>query len=615
MAVRPFVRRVLALVAILALSLSASPPPASGGPDRPAANRASLASRVSIFPVEDLRRGMRGHALTVVHGKRISSIGVKILGVQPDGIAPGIDFILIRVFGKVARANGGIVAGMSGSPVYIGQRLVGAIAFGFFGGDFFVGGVTPAKAMLDILDYPNRTSAAAWARTVRLSRSLREQAERRGGEGRMRQLALPLSVSGLLPHRLEVLQRSIDRAGLPFLVVGGGRAAAPRAGAKLDPLPPGSSYAAALSYGDLTATGTGTTTIRVGRKSVAFGHPLIFFFGGQVEYGLNGARVLTVVKNAFVPFKFPVIDLPHGTLTQDRLAGVAGLRGVFPDLTRVHADIANLDTGFRQAGTTRVARRFKFLPDLAFFALLVEADRAFDRIGDGSAQFVWKIRGTRGDGSDFVFRRRNLFDSEFDITIESLFEVLGNLFSIAENPFERVEITAVRLEGDLTQDRRVRDIDEVVVTSSSDPTPVTEGEVFAMPGDTLTIEVLLRKPFGDVTSEIMEVVVPDFACGSLSLVVRGGGGGFFDEFLFDEPENGVPSDEPQSFDDLLAQLDAAEHNNDLVAELAFFSEEEGTEDVVDRQLVTLEDVVRGSRFFDVFVDCGEEPPPEPEPEP
>jgi len=610
----------LAAALALVLGLAAAPAPAAPGPVAAPRSASRAGARtvagIPILPVSELRRGMVGHGLTVISGTDVRSFGVRILGVQPDGIAPGIDFILVELFGDLIEETGGVVAGMSGSPVYVGGRLVGAVAYGFFGGDFRVAGLTPAEPMLEILQYPSTIPSRPelrWPERVALAPGLREAAvAAAGGEGEMRQLLIPLAVSGLGDRRLGLLRQGVRDAGLPFVVTSGARAAAPRRPERTAPLPPGSVYSAVLSYGDLTIGGIGTTTARLGRRSVAFGHP--FFFSGPTRMGLNGGSVLGVVRNILFPFKVANVGLPHGLLTQDRLAGVGGVAGRFPDLTPVTARLRNVDLGVTRGGATRIAREFEFLDSLAFFALLVEFDRAFDRIGSGSSRLAWTITGTRRGGETFRFHRENMFRSDFDIAIDALIEpAFLNLSAILHNPFEPVRITSMRLLGDVSQRDRTLEITRVRVASSSHPEPVEFG-VQARPGDVLTVTVTLRPPRGEAVEKTLRLQVPDFVARgtTLQLAVRGGRGAFSDFFFFEEP-GAAP--EAGSLDELLAQLEGAERNNDLIAELQepfVFEGGEGEVVVADgvppdggfalaQAVRTLRQIVQGEFFVDVTV--------------
>ena len=219
---------VLATVAGLALlgsSLWAGPAPAS----------TSCANPPAVFPVDQIQKGMVGSGLTVVQGSTPVPFDVKVLGILPDGIAPGIDFILIQVTGPQSFLDKmhGIAAGMSGSPVYINGRLAGAVAYGFFAADHTVGGMTPAQPMVNLFGYPNQTSAPHLARTVVLPAGLRRAFARAtdrplaDAPAIAQPLPIPIGVSGLSSPRLAEFQQLLDRRNLPFRVYQAASASAP----------------------------------------------------------------------------------------------------------------------------------------------------------------------------------------------------------------------------------------------------------------------------------------------------------------------------------------------------------------------------------------------------
>jgi hypothetical protein len=621
-------RRVVSvLVVVVALSALAAPSGGASPPGGPAARAGALAlspASVPIFPVEQLRPGMVGRGLTTLRGTTVESFSVRVIAVLEDGILPGIDMILVEAFGPVIDRNGGVSFGMSGSPVYIGGRLVGAVAFGACcAGDLLrLAGLTPASAMLEVLRFPTRALSVAsrWPRAVRLSEAARSAVQEAVGAApsQLTQLSVPITVSGLRPSRLELLERTLGRAGRFTFQLSSG-AAVPRRGHPLEVLAPGSNYAAVLSYGDLTLAGVGTTTLVQGRRSLGWGHP--FFLTGRTRLGLNGATNLGVLKSGFFPTEeLLAVGRFHGVVDQDRFTGIAGTRGVFPTLVPARSTVTNPDIRRTFRGATFALPGVPFFrPSIvAFIAFLSQLDRALLKIGEGSAELTWTIRGTRAGGETFTFRRSNMFFDEFDVSLASLFEFLSNAFAIDENPFEPVELTGFSLAGTIDERRRFLDIAQVAVTSASNPDPVTEGPIVVLPGEPLTVHVTLRRPDGRLLSRTLELQVPELAAGSLVLSVRGGTGGFVEPFsFFGGPAGGQPAQAggPQSLDELLEQLATADHNNDLVAELSSFVEDErgGSQQTLAKQVVTFRRVVRGAFTFEVIVG-GEGPPVEPVPE-
>src|SRR5690349_22559778 len=214
-----------------------------------------------VFPESSLKAGMTGNAYTVVKGTTPSAFKVKVLGVLPDGIAPGVDFVAVQVSGS-AVASTGIAAGFSGSPVYINGKLAGAISYGFDGSDPSIGGMTPAQPMMDLFGYPTASSPApAAAPAVKLTPALRSAVSSAAGVApsslptSAHQLAVPVAVSGLNDRGLARMQAFFHRGNLPFLPYRAGVAATPSSAPAGAPLPPGDSVAAATSQGDGAVAG------------------------------------------------------------------------------------------------------------------------------------------------------------------------------------------------------------------------------------------------------------------------------------------------------------------------------------------------------------------------
>ena len=170
-------RRVAASATIAALLALGMP----GAPNAGAAIT-PCTTPPAITPESSLTDGTMGTGWTTVKGRTPVSFDVEVLGIQPDGIAPGIDFILVQVSGPVIDKASGIAEGFSGSPVYVGGKLAGAIAYTFYYGDHTIGGMTPAQPMVDLLNYPAPTSASVpMAKSVHLTKSLRAAAAAAAG--------------------------------------------------------------------------------------------------------------------------------------------------------------------------------------------------------------------------------------------------------------------------------------------------------------------------------------------------------------------------------------------------------------------------------------------------
>jgi hypothetical protein len=530
-----------------------------------------------VFPVAELEDGMTGTAWTVVKGRTPVPMDVEILGVQPDGIAPGVDFILVQLSGPVIDETGGIAFGMSGSPVYIDDKLVGALAYGFFAADHTIAGVTPAQPMVDILSYPG-AALARHAKTVTMTGDLREAAAGASGEPKSSfstasQLRVPLAVGGVNDRGLGLVQEAIDRGGLPLVAYRAGTKGA--SGTAVTPIGPGESFASALSYGDLTLAGIGTATATCGDLAVAFGHP--FFWTGPTQMGMSAADVITVIKDPsslFGPFKMANVAELHGTVDQDRLAGIRGIEGLMPSLIPVTSDIENPDLPKFHAGETEIVDQsanpvlwFDF-PYLTFLTLFTSQDVAFDRIGDGSLILEWTISGLRESGEPFTVHRGDVYFSRWDISIDGLFELWGQLDTLEHNGFEDITFTGVDTQQVITGDELRSRVTRVLTASSLRPYLKERKTLKVARSDTIRMRVFFQPAEGGPEQAVdLDMKVRGKAGKKGTLTLRGGkaGFGYFDEDFFFE--GGEPEPDEGSLDDLIASLEGGEHRSDVVATL------------------------------------------------
>ena len=563
----PTRRRILRLTVVSALlaGMFSTVVPATAGP---------ACTPPQVLPVGDLHSGMTGTGTTVLRGTTQTPFDVEIKGVQPDGIAPGVDFILAQITGPASflEVTNGIVAGMSGSPVYIAGKLVGSTSYAFSFTDQTMIGITPAQPMVDLFSYPagaaarHTADAIAEARTVLLSPELRAAAAHAVGKskasqfpGVARQLTMPLSVSGLSGRGLVRFQRFVrNRLHLPVTIYGSaGSANAETAAAT--PLTPGDSLATAISYGDVTAGAIGTATATCGDMVVGFGHP--FEWTGPTTLGLNGAKVIDIIKDpssTFGGFKFANITNLHGIVDQDRLTGVRGVEGVFPHLVHVVTSVENLDIpGRTRDGGSRIAAQ-DFVPIVTALSMLNGEDVVFDRIGDGSVHAGWTIRGTGPGGAPFKLRRDNRYYSPFDATNESIFELLFEMFTLQENQFGDVRFTSARINSQVTQDQVTAWIAKVLTSTSLQPGFAVRDRVRVLPGHVIHVRVqLLDHGSTNPRNVNLGFQLPDNASGSGQILLGSGGVAF--------GARGA-----KSFAGLIASMENAPHNYDLVADLALF---------------------------------------------
>ena len=283
-------RLVFIFIALATLSALTTPAVATGG--RPLQTDCSRPP--AVFPIADIQVGMHGTGYTVVEGRSISEFGVEVIGVLPNAIYPLTDMVVVEVSGPVIDDVGGVVGGFSGSPVYIAGKLVGAIAYGFWGNSL-IAGITPAEAMLGLIDYP--TTLAQPVLTASAERALDMIETSTGALGGPRLLPIPVGVGGLNADRITALQQLFEERAIPVALYptsgsgpGGGD------GSLAEPVLPGQSMSAVIAEGDAFWFVTGTATYCDGDTVLGFGHPF-WAAGPKTNMALHHSDVLTVVDD------------------------------------------------------------------------------------------------------------------------------------------------------------------------------------------------------------------------------------------------------------------------------------------------------------------------------
>ena len=541
---------------------------------------------VDVMPVADVRKGTIGQGLTVYEGTEPEPFTAEVLGVLENGIAPGRHMIVVEVSGPPIERAGGVWFGMSGSPVYVGGKLLGAFAWGLSFGASNVGGLTEAEDMVKVLGYPEAgpeddseqegTPPTPYTRrrvrmSPRMQRSVARSssATQRQAAGGFTQLLTPFSISGLSDDRLARLHDVIERERLPLLPYKGASAAQGGSTTQIDPatepLQPGDSFAAALSYGDVTAAGIGTTTFVCNGEAMAFGHP--FSFEGKTFLGANHADAITIVEDPiFGGYKLATVEALVGVVDQDRLAGIRADLGEGPVLIPVTSSVSALNTNLSREGKTDVVES-EVLPFLALQHLISNMDSVFDQFSGGSATLSWTINGNGETTGPFTLTRDNVYASEFDITFESAFEILGNLHTLLGNDFEEVEFTGVDIDATMKEDVELYRIHDVLV-SLNDGDYLERRRLRARPGDTIGMQVILVN-FEETEERIVELAItlPPKTRGEKIIEVTGGGAGGGNEECFFFGENCESDEEVDSLPALIEALENSPHNNELLARL------------------------------------------------
>jgi|DewCreStandDraft_4_1066084.scaffolds.fasta_scaffold11105_5 hypothetical protein len=290
-------------------------------PPRPAAGP------VQILKSADVRPGMKGVAWTVFQGAQPEPVPVEIIGLWKNAWGPRQDVILAKLGGKAAQTN--VAGGMSGSPVYVDGKLIGAIALriSVFSPDAICG-ITPIEQMLEISEIDaSRPVNPKTPQTMVERAELVPPASLLGGGVRLMPIETPLALAGFHESTLRDFRPFFEQMGVT--AVHGGAAGAvydtrPAPGWQ-NALQPGEAIAGVLVSGDMTVTGLGTVTYNDGRRVLGFGHS--FFNLGPVDMPMAKGEVLMVLSSQFQPNKFANMTEIVGALRQDRHSGIMGELG------------------------------------------------------------------------------------------------------------------------------------------------------------------------------------------------------------------------------------------------------------------------------------------------
>ena len=467
--------------------------------------------KITIMPEEQVKAGMHGVAYTVFEGTKPEAMDVEILGVLRDMAGPKADVILARLHGKHVDYTG-VVAGMSGSPVYIDGKLVGAIAYRI--GEFSkepIAGITPAASMLEIDSMDKALSEMAQSATA-----AKQVASRTSGPAiaeapnpqspyanLLKPIDTPLVFSGFSQETLRLFGKDFASAGV-VPVMGAGSVSNEK---QPEPLEPGSAVSAILVRGDMNIAGTCTVTYLDHTHLLACGHPLIQ--SGNVDMPMTKATVLATLPSPQNSFKIVNSTEPVGAFVQDRRAGIMGRFDREPHMIPVTLTFQGVS--HPKQFHYEVLNNPKITP-AAMMATVFNAIQGMNEYGEDTTYRL------EGDISVLGYPKlavKNMY-APADGSSPTAYGIalsIGERFSrIFENPYETPKIDGVELNFVLVPDRRSARLE----TARTD---VTE----ARPGDEITIEALLRPYRGESIVRHIPVKIPTSAPrGTLRILVSDG---------------------------------------------------------------------------------------------
>ncbi len=364
------------------------------------------ASTHGFFPLSEVKPGLEATAWTVFEGTRPEPMRVKILGVLHGGRGPRHDMILAQLEGAKPEYTG-VVAGMSGSPVYVGDRLLGSLSYriGQFSKDP-IAGITPIEQMLEVRDLPAGDLPAGQADFATPAEAAAAAAPL-GSETNLQAMETPLVMSGFRPEAVRLWQERMKGTGLDMVAAGGmgaagsGQAGSDQAGSPLSDAPvkiapgtiePGSAVSAELVRGDLEIAATCTVTYVDPKQLLACGHPILQ--AGPVSLPMTETDVVATLASPLNSFKIVNTGAVIGAFTEDRDSAIKGVLGATARMIPVHAVI------HEGAKTRTLNVEILDVPALTGQALLVSLYNTLLETNESTAETSYHITGTIAmDGS------------------------------------------------------------------------------------------------------------------------------------------------------------------------------------------------------------------------
>jgi hypothetical protein len=530
-----------------------------------------LPAQTTQMGIDEIRPGMVGIGRTVFDGTRVEEFKANILGVLENVIGTHRNLILAKLEGSPLERTG-VIAGMSGSPVYVDGKLIGAVSYSL--GQFSkepIAGITPIAEMTDAtafsdvrppgskvrVEFPlNRENlTAAFRRALNWNRSFADRpgdTELLGPTAiagvagpelgmRLQPIATPLMMSGFEPDLADLLAGAFREQG--FVPTGRGVAAA-RAGEKPfeGPLKPGDAIGVALIRGDLELGATGTVTYVDGDRVYAFGHPLYNL--GPTAFPMTRAYVYTVLPSLASSMKLSTTGEVIGSFLQDRAVAIAGRLGPGPKMIPVTMTLES----------ARAAKRtFHFeLSNDQMFTPLMAAAAMTNTLASYERQYgtaTFYLHGTATLNKHETVTFDNVFAGD-QPSINAATYIAAPIAALLGNDFEKVDIESVDLTISSSEEPRTATLERVWV---DDPRPRA--------GRTVPLKVLLRSYRGEEIIQTVPMEIPANISGAVSVLVADGGR------LAQIEQRETRSAQPRSVDQIIRALNKSRRGNTLYVKL------------------------------------------------
>lgn len=482
----------------------------------------------ALMPIDEIKPGMVGTGQTVFQGAELTAFKAHIIGVLKNVQGPQRSLILAKLEGGPL-ADTGVIAGMSGSPVYVNGRLIGAVSYAI--GSFPkepIAGITPIREMIDATAQATRRAPAPGQARIELpitreglAAAVRAASARIGSFANrpadvqsiglpaaagaqlgalLRPIATPLVMSGVNPETAGLLSSLFSDGGFQPMLSGGSAADVPKASG---PLRPGDPLGVSLLSGDAEFGATGTVTHIDGDRVYAFGHP--FFNFGPTTFAMTRAYVHTSLPSLMSSFKIATLGDVIGTVQQDRATAIAGTLGKGPSMIPVNVTLESEHAPRRTFHYTVVNDQL-FTPLLTYVALFNTLGNFERQVGAATFSVTGKARFEQHADLDYD----DIFTGDNPITGASAY-VAGPLTMLLANDIEPVAMKSVDLSIVTAESARTSTIERVWLD-----------EVRPRAGRTVPLKVLTHSYRGAEKISTIPIEIPANASGQLTVMVTDG---------------------------------------------------------------------------------------------
>lgn len=519
----------LCTIAILTVVSLASDPSHNAANNSASSAASSSASKATFMPLDQVRPGMKGYGMTVFRGSKPERFEVEVLGTL-DGMPNPKQSIVIAMLSGPLVDRTGVFAGMSGSPVYIDGKLVGAVAYAFPFAKEPIAGITPIKYMIDVFEQGQKDEQPRTSQTVSFKTLIGQSSNGTFDSGpalassqvgaraatnvaltpyvgqTITPIATPVTFSGVSQNVLDTFAGDLRKIGIqPVAGVGGGSSLGPMVPFNGDTLGGGASVSVQLVRGDFTIDAAGTVTYRDGERIYAFGHP--FLSSGATSWPMAESSIVTVVPNLNNSFKLSAAGNLVGSINQDRSTGVYGQLGDKPRMVPVRLTVHTSRNKTEAYNFEIVSDAFltPLLTKITMFSAIAATER---QIGSQTIQLNGRI--TVNGQPDVVLD--NSFTSPNGAALFAVNAVSQPLAVLLGSGFNALDLKGIEVDVTSTDSRSSGTLNRLWI----DKTEVHRGESIEM-------QAFARNDDGAQFVERIPLVIPaDAPVGPLVITVGDG---------------------------------------------------------------------------------------------